>query len=464
MKDVRRGRRDWIWLVMTAISPIVLAGMIVAAAVAWQVQRGRLDGLIGDALTSVGVSTAVSGNAAMAVAYDAKTSKDETENWLAVLSATTVLNDKYGGPFAWAVDGPDGVSDFERIVPPGQQWEAASIVADYAADAEPMLQQLRSTLDSDVAIWVPTFFRSHHTMLPEMQAARDVVRVLRYCFANEVHNDRNERAIEILAIMDRLFGADVEAAFLVEELVRLSAYSVELQLIRDSVAANVWSEDELKRIDRMIAKPFDLQARLSATLDFEALSSYPLSTDGDRGGQGNEFPFDLHTISLSPSTLASWIEDHNAIARTPVATTLGELQSIDASDWDRRYSRPVPLAIDQWLQIPTMDGRWALDWILTSYGSIQESIARHQNEIHWTRTVMAMRRFELAKGYFPQSLSELTEVGLPTSAMQAFDGGPFAWEETDSDGRLVYNQAEKAVTYAYFGTEAKSVRLEATKK
>lgn len=465
MKDVGRSGKDYGWIGLTLLPPIVLVGMGLAAAASWRSGEVAFREQVEASLEAENISIGTTlDHAVMARWNDANSSKDHTATWLRVLSATNTLNDEYGGPFAWFSRDDDDAEVYDAIVAPGEPWEVAPIIADYRRDAEPIVAELRTMLDGNGRVWVPTVYEGVTTRLPEAQATRDVARLLRYSFAGAIHAGDNDAAIELLRIGDRLFGPGVETSGMVEELIRMACYGVMQESLRQSLATNVWSEAELESISQLIRKPFDWPAHWKSTIDGETWMVLPFLSQPRGLGGMNELPFETGSVTIAPSVAMDWIAEMQLLARRRDVQSRWGLESLQADEVRMRYRNNSPVEMDQWLQTPVMNTGWLINAFTPASGSLAAAFVRQSNEIRWTRTVLAMRLFEVRNGYFPESLAELTTVGLQASAMRDFDGYPFAWEAADSGGRVVYDQADRTVTYSFVGTDAQSVRLEATKK
>lgn len=465
MKDVGRSGKDYGWIGLTLLPPIVLVGMGLAAAASWRSGEVAFREQVEASLEAENISIGTMlDHAVMARWNDANSSKDHTATWLRILTATNTLNDKYGGPFAWTSNDDDDADGYDWIVAPDQPWEVAPIIADYRRDAEPIVAELRTMLDGNGRVWVPTVYAGFTTRLPEAQATRDVARLLRYSFAGAIHAGDNDAAIELLRISDRLFGPDVKTSFMVEELIRMACYNVMQESVRQSLASSVWSEAELITIEQLIGKPFDWPARWKSTIDAETWMVLPLLSQPRGFGVLNELPFDTSSVTIAPSTAMDWVAEMQTLSRRRDVQSLTQLESLQGDEVRMRYRNSSPVAMDQWLQTPVMNTGWLINAFTPASGSLAAAFVRQANEARWTRVVLAIRLFEVRSGYFPESLSELATDGLPASAMRDFTGYPFAWEATDSGGRVIYSQADPTLNYTFIGTEAQSVRLEATKK
>ncbi len=84
--------------------------------------------------------------------FDRRTSKENSAPWRDVFLATRGLGNRFG------ILATDWVVDFERLVEPGQSWEAAPIADRYAAEAKPILDSIEKLIASPEPVWKPVLF------------------------------------------------------------------------------------------------------------------------------------------------------------------------------------------------------------------------------------------------------------------------------------------------------------------
>jgi hypothetical protein len=106
-----------------------------------------------------------------------------------------------------------------------------------------------------------------------------------------------------------------------------------------------------------------------------------------------------------------------------------------------------------------MSVRWLAATITPAYSAVAGSFARSANSHRFTRTVLAIRMFRERFGSWPETLDQLSRVGLPRSVIQAYDGGTFAYEVGAGDLVTVYNQADPRTQYVALGTEAEAIEI-----
>ena len=106
-----------------------------------------------------------------------------------------------------------------------------------------------------------------------------------------------------------------------------------------------------------------------------------------------------------------------------------------------------------------MCNQWLSMTFRPAYEALASAFLRNANDRRFTRTVLALRQFRVQQGRWPESLAELSRIGLPQSATQAFDGGPFAYEVDQQDQAILFNTADKTKTEVFDNVETESITL-----
>ncbi|MGB7346704.1 MAG: hypothetical protein WBD20_20955 [Pirellulaceae bacterium] len=421
-------------------APVGLLAVIVGSAVlSWRTHSVELQAVIRD-VSNDGMAL---DRETLIRRHDAETSKDGVATWKAILSAAQAHNVQFGGPFIWA--GQDDES-YEFVVPPGEPWEAGEIVHLYAEGAKPILAKIETLLDSDHTIWTPLVGDSLSTLLPEVQQSRDVYRLLRYVFLDAIHQGDNETALMTIHAVDRLFGPKQRSMFMVGEFVNMSLYSSMLSDIRRSIAVDVWTDEQLAEIESLLAKPMQWDQRWAAAIQSETEMYLPALVDGqiEPGQYDNEFP--SQAFKLAPSTLVAFVRNQQQLKGMPAAFTEQDVRRIDEI-YKNIVAQDGDAAIDRLLQLPLMSSELMARFVKSSYMNAAGAFCRDANAHRFTRTVLAVRKFERKFDLWPESLDELSRVGLPRLETQAFDGGPFAMEVDDESQMVVYDQARSTAVY-----------------
>lgn len=444
-------RNDVAHLALVLTPLVVLAGMFAASAMTWRMERGKLQRLT----HQIAGDQRPIDHATVARAYDAATSQAMTETWMRVLAATESLNGKYGGPFVWV---PDTETDYETVTSPGVEWPPADLMSLYVRDAQPILADIEKLLESDQAIWVPIQFEGWNTLLTEAQQSRGVARLLHYSFLISIHSGHNDRALMIVRAFERLFGPDYESVMLVDELVRIACYSIGQNDLRDSLRLDVWSDDELAEIEKILSRPFDWDSRWKQVVTLEMLEIWPELVAGNFDVSRSAGAGPTRLVSFAPSVLCSVIENQERMASTRGAGTRQHVDAVGQAgrEWMQGGGDGK---IDRWLQVPTINSLWLRGAIWSGYEACSGAFLRSANDFHFTRTVWALRQYRTRFDSWPELLGRLTRVGLPASAIEALDGGRFAYEVTEDDRVVLWNHADKHSEVDSLGHRIESITM-----
>ncbi|TWU56630.1 hypothetical protein Poly51_25460 [Rubripirellula tenax] len=448
-----RTGRDTAHYAIVVLPLLILCGMFAASMLQWRSERAKLDEAV-EIIVGPGKTLNYS---TMPRLYDERTSDESTATWKAVLAASEAHNAKYGGPFAWS----NGDESYDDLVPPGQTWPVAEIMSRYASDAKPILEQIEPLMDSDETIWVPIVFEGTTTNLNEVQQMRSVARVLHYSFLDAVHQGENARAIRMLEMSDRLFGRNYQSSFLVDELVRIACYSIMLNDVRESTANGIWSDDERRQLTTIISKPIDWDDAWQQSMEAEMLCILPAIVANDLGGMARHTGIPTMPFQFSPSTLRAIVENQHSLALVRGAGTSRHVEDVErannrlASDSASNNSSKNA-SIDRWMQLATLDSDWIMAMVAPAYQSFASAFRRTANEHRFTRTVVAIGDYQSKFDKWPESLSDLADVGLAQSETAAFDGGPFHYEIGDKEV-TIYDQNLVDRMYAEVGRKAEKI-------
>ncbi|TWU49191.1 hypothetical protein [Rubripirellula reticaptiva] len=449
MTQHQRTTADVMYMTIVALPLLALGGMFTASAIKWRSEKTKLQ----DTIEAVLGNRNAIDYTTLPRRYDEQTSDKSTATWKAVLSASEAHNSRFGGPFAWSHED----ETYGDLVPPDQPWPVADVMARYAKDAQPILDQMQKLLGSDDTIWVPIIFQSTWTNLNEIQQTRSVSRLVHYSFLDAIHQGDNERAIRMLRLSNRLFGSHHDSVYLVDELVHIACRSIFLDDLRHSIAADVWTDAERKEIEPFVFNATNWDTEWRQMIESEMLSILPgmlqddLNSMGmqDRSGVSN-MPF-----RFAPSMMLKAFERQHGVATIRDAGTTRHRDRVEKTDRSK-IDKDKQIEIDCWLQFPFLDSQWAEDMFTPAYVAVAEAIRRMANEERFTRTVFSLREYHSKLGEWPESLDKLADIGLPISAIKAFDGGPFHYEIKGKDA-VIYAQANKDVRYVNNGEAAEPI-------
>jgi hypothetical protein len=280
-------------------------------------------------------------------------------------------------------------------------------------------------------------------LLPHLAALHSCAQVLSLRALAELQNGQNEKALADVKLSLYLADSIRTEPFLISQLVRNGILQMTLQPVWEGLAAHKWSDAQLMELDQALAK-FNLLADFKLSMRSEmgfqgAIIEYfrhqpeqmiNFSTDKYRN-QGLPFPARI-VWQLIPS---GWFyQNQLKIARRMVESYLplaDENQGIisqtlakraDAAlEADTRHSTPYNLLEHE---------------LFPAFGAAAKKFAYAQNSVDLARVAIALERYRLAHGEFPESLDALAPQFMEKIPHDIINGLSLHYRRTD-DGQFV---------------------------
>jgi hypothetical protein len=265
-------------------------------------------------------------------------------------------------------------------------------------------------------------------LLPHLAAEKRIAQVLQLRAVAELQNGENEKALDDVKLTLRLVGASHGEPFLICHLVRIAIFNYALQPIWESLANHQWSNAQLTSLDSELAKldfladsetairgernleiadiefaqrPHDLGSHRSAwsyiAPIFHILQGWSDDSDSSPGG------FQMFALALGPS---GWL-DQNEL-RLARFNTKWYLPVVDekAKTISPAKMRAANDALRQEIQHRTPEN--VLETLfIPNWNNAAEKFAHAQTSANLARVALALERYRLANGNYPESLDAL---------------------------------------------------------
>jgi len=286
--------------------------------------------------------------------------------------------------------------------------------------------------------------------LPHLAKLKQCSQVLQLRAIAELQNGESEKAADDVKLSFRLINSVRTEPFVISHLVRVAICEITLQPIYEGLAKHQWSDaqlaeigDELSPLDFLADVQFCMRsdrAFMSKEIDFLKKShSYKqylwLSGAGnfeEDDTTAKEFTKKIRAIEfyLMP---AGWF-DQNKLA----IAEFQQQQSLHIVDPEKHQSFP---------EIANRVNRLQVNWQSTTRnfiaGLFMDSLAasarkatREQASVDLARGAIALERYRLAHGEFPESLDALAPQFIAQVPHDIFGGQPLHYRRTD-DGQFV---------------------------
>jgi hypothetical protein len=350
---------------------------------------------------------------------------------------------------------------------------------------DPVIEQLRQDSarpDSRFPIQYDTG-PAFAILLPHLAAEKRYAQVLQLRAIAELQNGASEKALADVKLMMRLTDASRTEPFLISHLVRIAILQITLQPIYEGLAERKWSDSQLADLDSELAK-LDFLADyktgirgcpafdIAAIEFFRHLHDYPQDLDLKRP----HFYFLVPFFSLVQmlSNLSS-DEDHKMKGFQILALSFGPSGWLDQNelnlcrlymelylpivDQDAEIISPARVraaedALGQAVKHQTPENVFETLFV-PGLGSASIRIARAQTSANLARVAIALERYRLVHGEFPESLDALAPQftgkiphdvinGQPLKYRREADGQftlySVGWNEADDGGVVIFKK------------------------
>ena len=279
-------------------------------------------------------------------------------------------------------------------------------------------------------------------LLPHLSSMKNVGRVLQLRAIAELENNQSEKALADLKLALRVIEAIRPEPFLISHLVRIASLQIALQPIYEGLAEHRWSESQLIALDAELAK-----------MDF--LADYQLSMRGELQFQGGIYEYmrshrdqiDSFATEFSqtppafPTRLAvKMIPDcvfyqnrlRSARCMLDFLIPLADLKKRTVSPSEAQHGSTVfeqetkvitPYTVFERMLVPAL-------------GTIVKKFAQAQSSVDLARTAIALERYRLARGGYPESLDALSPQFIAQVPHDVIGGQPLKYRR-ESDGQFV---------------------------
>jgi hypothetical protein len=299
-------------------------------------------------------------------------------------------------------------------------------------------------------------------LLPHLAPLKSCAQVLQLRSVAELQNGQPDKALEDVRLALDLTGKVRSEPFLISHLVRTAMVHLALQPIWEGLAQHRWSDPQLAALDAELAK-FDFVAdyRLSLHGELGAHSDtaqlilhHPSELQGILSFDGNSPDPEAALIRLIPG---GWIyQNEYYCARMmengffPVADAgLGTFSPSQARKADAQLAaetkRLSPFNCYERLLLPAL-----------SKASLKFAYA--QASVDLARTAVALERYRLAHGEFPETLEPLAPQFIATLPHDVIGGKPLkyrrdpgglftlysiGWNEQDDGGMVAFHKSAR---------------------
>jgi hypothetical protein len=279
-------------------------------------------------------------------------------------------------------------------------------------------------------------------LLPHLATMKRCARVLQLRALAELQEGQTEAAFNDVRLSLRLIRYLRTEPVLITQLVRIAMLQIALQPVWEGLADHRWSDDQLAAFEQDFAQlsfAADFQAAMRAEIAFSGryvdfLLNHPrqiqpiFNTSDDQGSHADPpvnlaFWIPSGWLYLNQLNYASLMLNHFA----PIADTK-QVTFSPAAEWQANNTftnetrHPIPYRLIEILSAPGV-----------GHTAIKFAVAQAHADL--ARTAIALERFRLAHGAYPDTLTALSPQFLAELPHDVINGQPLHYR-LDADGRF----------------------------
>lgn len=204
------------------------------------------------------------------------------------------------------------------------------------------------------------------------------------------------------------------------DLVAVALKGIHFSMIQRSLSLDIWTEEQLTELLSQVAESQDLAKRWRATiagergLMFDEVTNHFARVD-DSGFGGMAFLFSIPSVRERLLIAYSEME--------PIADQgidhLAKNSELLGNRWSLDYANRFSIE------------RIGVGMLLPAIEAYATALVRNEDSRRFTLTSIAIKRYQLAKGQFPERLTLLKDVGFNASDWTTVGGNEFGYEKGD---------------------------------
>ncbi len=300
-------------------------------------------------------------------------------------------------------------------------------------------------------------------LLPHLATLKRGCQVLDLRALAELQNGDSQKALDDVKLSLRLADAERSEPFLISQLVRIAIFQITMQPIYEGLAQNKWSDAQLADLDAALSKE-----------DF--LADYKLATRGERALGIADIDFLRHPENENIGmrrprfnwlprfstlrTMASFSSEDNSYFNLQTF-----LLGIGPSGWLRQNELRVARFETQWLlpladenahvfspeKVKVADKAFASEkktvtpenvlemMFLPAWSAEARRFAFAQTSADLARVAIALERYRLANGDYPNSLDALSPQFMEKIPNDVIGGKPLNYRRTNDGQFILYS-------------------------
>ena len=283
---------------------------------------------------------------------------------------------------------------------------------------------------------------------PHLAPIKMVAKTLKLRALAELQDGQAEKALKDIKLSLRLTESLRTEPILISHLVRIAMLQITLQPIYEGLVEHRWSESQLAELEAELARldflaDYQLAMRGELTLfqvgSFDFARRHPeallpiciLTADGSRPSAFDDW-LAKTSVHLIPS---GWFYQNQLRCARMMVKHYIPLADVKQNTFSPSGVRQADAALEtETAKITPYN--WLERLLLPDFSKTAKKFAYAQSSADLVRTAIALERYRLAHGQYPESLNTLAPQFIAAVLHDVIDGGPLKYHRTD-DGQFV---------------------------
>ncbi len=348
--------------------------------------------------------------------------RQDSERWMAVLEQLDAEAYQQAALSVPIVGAPED----EQPYVPGQPYRHDAEVRAFLQRTEDLRREIHAITEGSGAIWTEIEFDSFNTLLPYVQAARSVSRLIALEFDDAVRRDDGKQVYRSLRSLIGIARTVEQEPIIVSQLVHLALTGIALDKIKVAVERDLLDDQQLATLSDELRPLDDFGRRYRLAVSGERAMSQPVFDDlGRLGEQSANIPTSLNrrpidaiaSLDLFARAAAIADDDLDVFFREAVAEEERFVREVEQAGWLRRFDTLLT------------------ELLTPAIGAFGKAVVRNAMSVRLAKLGVAIRRFEKQTGRLPEEIGELTE-SFDLGPVQPIGGKPFGYRLTDGTAEL----------------------------
>ena len=279
--------------------------------------------------------------------------------------------------------------------------------------------------------------------LSHLAGLKASARVLELRALAELQKGQSDKALADVKLMLRLSGSIRTEPFLISHLVRIAMVNLALQPVWEGLVAHQWSDQQLAELDLDLTK-VDLLADYHTAMrgelmlceigNIEFLRRYPERTRDLLGDNSGDVPPRIVRWTIWQAIPDGWFYQNELNCAQPVLEYY-----LPSADVNQRMVRPGDVRRADSAVATKLERRNPYNFfarmVLPALGGAVKRSAHGQESVDLARVAIALERYRLAHGEYPESLEQLPPQFIAKLPHDIINGEPLHYRRT-ADGQF----------------------------